>query len=82
MHRHQPILGRSSSDARGAGTLLAHRRKPTRVDVSGDDDAGMEVEKIMGDLRHVGLAGREAAGNPGALGVAPGGAGGGKPGTT
>ena len=52
------------------------------MDVSGDDDAGMEVEKIMGDLRHVGLAGREAAGNPGALGVAPGGAGGGKPGTT
>ena len=40
----------------------------TRVDVSGDDDAGMEVEK--------------AAGNPGALGVAPGSAGGGKPGTT
>jgi hypothetical protein len=29
-----------------------------------------------------GLAGREAAGNPGALGVAPGGAGGRKPGTT
>jgi hypothetical protein len=54
----------------------------TRVEVSGDDDAGMEVEKIMGDLRRVGLAGREAAGNPGALGVAPGGAGGTFPGGT
>ena len=30
----------------------------TRVEVSGDDDAGMEVEKIMGDLRRVELTGR------------------------
>lgn len=36
----------------------------TRVRVSADDDAGIEVEKIMDDLRAVGLAGPEG-GKPG-----------------
>jgi len=66
----------------------------TRVHVSGDAQA--DVDQVVGDLRRAGLAGPEAAGNPGARGVAPGGAGGtfaggtggtpgpggGKPGTT
>ena len=54
----------------------------TRVHVTTDEDSGVEVEKVMDDLRSVGLAGREAAGNPGARGVAPGGAGGTFPGGT
>lgn len=54
----------------------------TRVHVTTDEDSGVEVEKVMDDLRAVGLAGREAAGNPAARGVAPGGAGGTFPGGT
>jgi hypothetical protein len=44
------------------------------VRVSADDDAGIEVEKIMDDLRAAGTF-------PGGSGGTPG-AGGGKPGTT
>jgi hypothetical protein len=46
----------------------------TRVHVTGD---AADVDKILSDL-----GGAEAAGNPGALGVAPGGAGGTFPGGT
>jgi hypothetical protein len=51
----------------------------TRAHISGE--AG-DVEAVMGDLRAFGLAGREAAGNPGARGAAPGAAGGTFPGGT
>jgi hypothetical protein len=54
----------------------------TRVRVSTDGDDGTDVEKVLDDLRAVGLSGPEAAGNPGARGVAPGSAGGTFPGGT
>ncbi|HJT62066.1 MAG TPA: hypothetical protein VJ797_10340 [Burkholderiales bacterium] len=67
--------------------IQAHRRAQVRFSPIDENHtrvhvAEHEFDQVMGVLREVGLAGREAAGNPGALGVAPGGAGGTFPGGT